>query len=348
MLKMSKKLLLGLLMICLLVQSHYIVAANPTAKHPMICQIAFTEPPTIKVGNEEVNTPGWAGMLAFKSAMEKYSHGKVKVELYPNGRLGDNKSTLEQVLNGNLMVTTTTDGTIAPFYRKIQVLSAPYVFKDMRTLWKVLDGSFGKKLFDDMAVKSGFRVLASGNTGLFRCFANSKREIRIPTDMKGLKMRVQDSPIFMEMVRACGASPTPVAWMELYSALQTGVVDGMEHAPSAILSSSLQEVQKYYTLNNHTVTIQLFVTSERVFKSLPADLRKAYLKAGQEASIALREASDYADQCALKVLKESGMKIYAPTPAERKLWEKTREPVLAWLKKNVDAKLVGELLKAIQ
>jgi tripartite ATP-independent transporter DctP family solute receptor len=346
MVKMSRKLLLGVLVICVLVQAPFILAANPTAQNPMICQIAFTEPPTIKVGDQAVNTPGWAGMVAFQAAMEKYSKGRVKVELFANGRLGDNKSTMEQVLNGNLMITTTTDGAMGPFYKNIQVLSAPYVFKDMNTLWKVLDGPFGKKLFNDMAAKSGFRVLASGNSGLFRSFANSKKEIRVPADMKGMKMRVQDSPIFMELVRACGANPTPVAWMELYSALQTGVVDGMEHAPSAILSSSLHEVQKFYTLNNHTVTIQLFVTSERFYKSLPADLKTAFVKAGKEASVALRKASDIADRGALEVLKKSGMKVYVPTAEERKLWEKTREPVITWLKKNLDPKLVDELLKA--
>jgi tripartite ATP-independent transporter DctP family solute receptor len=349
MFKMSRKLLMGVLIICVLMQASFIVtAAKPTVQNPIICQIAFTEPPTIKVGNEAVNHPGWAGMLAFQSAMEKYSQGRVKVELFPNGRLGDNKSTLEQVLNGNLLVTTTTDGVLAPFYKRIQVFSAPYIFKDVTTLWNVLDGPFGQKFFDDMAAKSGIRVLTSGNCGLFRCFANRKKELRVPADMKGLKMRVQDSPIFMEMVRACSASPTPVAWMELYSALQTGVVDGMEHAPSSILSSSLQEVQKFYTLNNHSVCISMFVTSEKFFKSLSPDLREAFVKAGQEASVALRNASSYADECALEVLKKSGMKVYNPTPAERKLWEKTREPVLAWLRKNVDSKLVNELLNVVK
>jgi tripartite ATP-independent transporter DctP family solute receptor len=349
MLKSSKKLLLIALLIFVLVQAPLIMAAKkPTAQNPIVCQIGYTEPPTVKIGDKEVNNPGWEAMLAFQSAMEKYSRGRVKVELYPNGRLGDNKSTLEQVLNGNLLVTSTTDGVLAPFYKKIQVLSAPYVFKDVAALWDVLDGPFGQKFFNDMAAKSGIRVLTSGNAGSFRCFANRKKEIRVPEDMKGLKMRVQDSPIFMEMVRAYGASPCPVAWMELYSALQTGVVDGMEHAPAVILSSSLYEVQKYYTLNKHTICVQFLVTSEKFYKSLSPDLRKVFVKAGREASLALRRSSGEVDDLALDVLKKKGMKVYVPTPAERKLWEKAREPVLAWFKKNIDQKLVNQLLKAVK
>jgi tripartite ATP-independent transporter DctP family solute receptor len=347
MLKMSRKLLLGLLMICLLVQAPFIFAAvKPTAQNPLVVKLGGTDAPTIKMGDIEVRAPLVEAMSAFQSALEKYSQGRVKVELYFNGRLGDNKSTLEQVLNGNLFVTTTTDGTLAPFYKPIQVFSAPYVFKDVDTLWKVLQGPFGRKFFNDMAAKSGIRVLAAANSGTFRCFANSKKEIKVPADMKGMKIRVQDSPIFIEIVKACGAFPTPIAWMELYSALQTGVVDGMENAPFALLAASLQEVQKFYILNKHTGSQAMLVTSEKFLKSLPSDLRKAFLKAGQEAAIAERDASINIDDLAVKALKKSGMKVYDPTPAEMKLWEKTREPALNWLRGKLGSKLVDDLLKA--
>jgi tripartite ATP-independent transporter DctP family solute receptor len=348
MLKMSRKLLLGLLMICVLIQAPFIVMAkvNPTTQNPLVVKLGTTGPQTIKLGDIEVTLPMWAQMVAFKSALENYSKGRVKVELYTNGRLGDNKSVLEQVLNGNLLVTTTTDGVLPPFYKPIQVLSVPYVFEDVNSLWKVLHGPFGRKLFNDMAAKSGIRVLASSNNGTFRCFANSKKEVKVPADMKGMKIRTMDSPIFMEMVKACGASPVPVAWMELYSALQTGVVDGMENVPYSIVETSLYEVQKFFTLNKHTVAIGMLVTNEKFLKSLPSDLRSAFLKAGQKAAIAMRDASIDIDELAVKILKESGMKVYEPTPAERKLWKKTREPALKWLRGKVGSKLVDDLLKA--
>jgi tripartite ATP-independent transporter DctP family solute receptor len=351
MMKMSRKLLLlNLLMICVLVQAPFNVMAkvNPTAQNPIVVKLGFSDPPSIKLGDTKVIVPCWAGMLAFQSALETYSEGRVKVELYSNGRLGDNKSTLEQVLNGNLLVTTSPEGIIPPFYKPFQVFSAPYVFKDVNTVWKVLQGPFGRKLFNDMATKSGIRVLSAANSGTFRCFANSKKLVRVPADMKGLKIRVQDSPIFMEIVKACGATPTPVAWLELYSALQTRVVDGMENAPFALILASLQEVQKFYTLNKHTVGIAMLVTSEKFFKSLPSDLRKIFLKAGQEAAIAQRNASINIDDLAVKILKKSGMNVYKPTSTEMKLWKKTRTPALNWLRKTIGSKWVNELLKAVK
>jgi tripartite ATP-independent transporter DctP family solute receptor len=347
MLKMSRKLLLGLLIICVLIQASFAFAAvNPTVQNPLVIKLGGTDSPAMKLGDTEVRIPTVEGMYTFKSALEKYSKGRVKVELYFNGRLGDNKSTLEQVLNGNLYVTTTTDGVLAPFYKPIQVLSAPYVFKDVDMVFKVLNGPFGRKLFNDMATKTGIRVLDAGISGTFRCFGNSKKEVKVPADMKGLKIRVQDSPIFLEIVKACGAFPTPIAWMELYSALQTGVVDGYENVPVSMIEMSFYEVMKFYTLNKHTAGLVMIATNEKFMKSLPSDLRKAFLKAGEEAAIAQKKAAVKLDTLSLQMMKEKGVKVYEPTPAEMKLWVKTREPALNWLRQTVDAKLVDDLLKA--
>jgi tripartite ATP-independent transporter DctP family solute receptor len=345
MFKVSSKLLLGILMVCVLVQASFVFAAiNPTVKNPLIVKLGDTESPTVKIGDKEVTGALWEGYYAFQSALEKYSQGRIKVELYANGRLGDNKSTIEQVLNGNLLVSSAPDGNLAVFYKPFQVFCAPYVFTDLNMFKKVMHSAFAKKLFDDMAAKTGLRILMVGNGGGYRCFANRKKEVKVPADMKGLKIRVMDSPIYQETVKACGAVPTPVAWMEVYSALQTGVVDGMEHNAALILSSSLYEVQKFYVLNKHNLGVSTIVTNEKFFKSLPADLRKAFLKAGEEAGNAMM--SSKINALALEALKERGMKIYEPTPDEMKLWQKTREPALKWLRQTVGSKLVNGLLKA--
>jgi tripartite ATP-independent transporter DctP family solute receptor len=347
MLKMSRKLLLGILMISVLLQASLIMAANPTAQNPLICKIGYTDPPTQKIGDEEINNVGWTQMLAFQSAVEKYSQGRAKVELYANGRLGDNSSMLEQILNENIFGICTGEKPFSSFYKVLQVTSIPYVFKDDVMQHKILDGSFGRKLFNDMAAKSGFRVLSWGNGGGFVCFSNRKKKLRVPADMKNLKMRCADVPLDMAVAKASGAIPCPVAWLEVYSALQTGVVDGMFHLPTVLLGMSFQEVQKYLTLSRHSVTTSMIVTNEKFLKSLPADLQKVFVKAGQEASIAERRAAADMDAYALKVLEQKGMQIYKPTLAEMKIWEKTlKAPGVAWFKKNVDPKWVDELLKA--
>jgi tripartite ATP-independent transporter DctP family solute receptor len=346
MLKMSKKLLLGLLMVCVLFQAPFIFAAvNPTAKNPLICRIGTTSSPTTKIGDKEVNASYWEQMLVFKSAVEKYSKGRVKVELYANGRLGDDKSMIEQVMNENICAVCTASATLAPFYSQIQALSIPYLFSDLNTAIKVADGPVVRKLYNGMAAKSGFRVLSTGVIG-FTCYCNRKKEVRVPADMKGLKMRVPNSPIILEIAKATGATPCPVAWLETYSALQTGVVDGMHHTPAVLLAMSFQEVLKYLTTSHHTCTLNIIVTNEKFYKSLPADLRKVFIKAGREAGIAMNRCSGEIDALALTALKKSGMQVYEPTPAEMKIWVKTiRGPVAAWLKKSVDPKLVDELIK---
>jgi tripartite ATP-independent transporter DctP family solute receptor len=347
MLKMSKKLLLGLLMICVLVQAPFILAANPTAKKPLICKIGNTDPPTIKIGEEEVNNPNWEQMLAFKSAVEKYSKGRVKVELYSNGRLGDNKVMLEQVLNGNIFAVCTATSVLAPFYDRIQVLCLPYIFKDDTKVSKIVKGPVVLKLFNDMAAKSGFRVLSCGANS-FACFANKKRELRVPADMKGLKMRIPDVPIQREMMIACGSTPCPVAWLEAYSALQTGVVDGMHNGSVGILSQSFYEVMKYCTLTRHYTDPACIVTNEKFLKSLSTDLRKVFIKAGQEAGTERTRCVTEVAKLALEVLKQRGMQVYQPTPDEMSLWVKTiQSHVAKWFKKNIDPKLGEELIKDV-
>jgi tripartite ATP-independent transporter DctP family solute receptor len=345
MLKMSKKLLLGLLMICVLLQAPFILAANPTAKNPLICKIGTASPPTMKIGDKEVNAPYWDQLLTLKSAVEKYSKGRVKVELYPNGRLGDDKTMLEQVMNGNIFATIVADTVLAPFYDRIQVLGLPYIFKDITTVSKVVNGPVVRKLFNDMAAKTGFRILSCGVAG-YLCFANRKREFRVPTDMKGLKMRVPSVPIQMEVMKAAGTTACPVAYLETYTALQTGVVDGMHAAPIGILTMSFQEVMKYLTLTRHTAYTNVIVTNEKSFKSLPTGLQKVFRKAGQEAATVANRRVDEVDNLTVEALKQKGMQVYQPTPKEMRLWVKTiQRPVAVWFKKNVDSKLGEELIK---
>jgi tripartite ATP-independent transporter DctP family solute receptor len=343
MLKVSKMLLITLL-ICILIQTPVTMAAG---NKPIEFKVAYANPPTIKIGGTEVFTHSYCAMLAFQSALERYSHGKVKVELYPNGRLGDIKSCLEQVLTGNIGATMTGDGNLAGFYKNIQVFLAPYVFENSLQLYNVMDGSYGKKFFNDMAAKSGLRVLACMENGGFRNFSNNKKVIKVPADMKGLKMRIPEGGgIYVEIVKATGAAATPVSWGELYTALQTGVADGEENSAITVLSGSLQEVQKYYTLNMHALGTEFLVVSEKFLKSLPTNLQLAFKKAGKEADIAGRGAVRAYESLALAQLKKSGVNIYIPTDAEMKLWKKTGVSAITWLRKNTDPKLVNELLSA--
>jgi tripartite ATP-independent transporter DctP family solute receptor len=319
------------------------------AQQPIVFKLAFTDPPFLKIGDIQVMHHSYAGMVAFKGALERLSGGRIVVENYPYGRLGDANENMQQIFSGTLQGATPADGAVAPFYKDIQVFSIPYTFDNALEAYKLWDGPIGKAFFDDMAKASGLRVLAIYDNGGFRSFSNNKKVIKSAADMKGLKIRTMPIPVHMEMVKALGASPTPIAWLELYNALQTGVVDGEENSAATILGGSLQEVQKYYTLDEHLLGSAMIVTSEKWLKSLPADLQKAVLDAGKIAEIAARGTSRANDSLALEALQKAGVQIYYPTPAEMATFKTaTQQPVIDWLKKNIDPTIVDKVLNALK
>ncbi len=324
-----------------------LAAAGSAFSQQITFKLAFTDPPYLKIGDLQVLHHSYAGMVAFKSALEKFSNGRIKVENYPYGRLGDANENIQQIMAGTLQGATPADGAVAPFYADIQVFAIPYLFSDPLQAYALWDGPVGKQIFDDMARKSGLRVLAIYDNGGFRSFTNNRKVVRNASDMRGLRIRTMTIPAHMAMVRALGASPTPIAWLELYNALQTGVVDGEENSAATILGGSLQEVQKYYTLDEHVLGSAMIVTSDSWLKSLPRDLQDAVVRAGEIAQIAARGASRANDSLALQAIQEAGVQVYFPTPAEVKTFrDASQQSVIDWLKKNIDPGIVDRVLRA--
>ena len=318
-----------------------------SAQSPIVFKLAFTDPPFLKIGDLQVMHHSYAGMVAFKGALEKLSEGRIVVENYPFGRLGDANENMQQIFSGTLQGATPADGAVAPFYKDIQVFAIPYAFDSALDAYRLWDGPVGKAFFDDMAKVSGLRVLAIYDNGGFRSFSNNKKVVRSAADMKGLKLRTMTIPVHMEMVKALGASPTPIAWLELYNALQTGVVDGQENSAATILGGSLQEVQKYYTIDEHLLGSAMIVTSEKWLKSLPAELQTAIMDAGKIAEFAARGTSRANDSLALEAVKKAGVQVYYPTAAEKATFKTaTQQPVIDWLKKNVNPAAVDKVLNA--
>ena len=340
--KRTKRVLLLLVLLGLLIPGIMF------AQSPQVVRIAFTDPPTLNVGEISIFHPSMAAMLAFKGAFERYTNNRFVVELYPFGVLGDAGSNLEQMLVGTLEGGTPAEGALAPFFPNIQVLSIPYIFSNALVLYDVLDGPFGQRMFEDMARTAGLRVLAAFDNGGFRHFTNSRHPIRSAEDMRGLRIRTMDIPIHMEMVRSLGASPTPIAFLELYGALQTGVVDGQENSAITILGASLNEVQRYVVLDGHLLGMAFLTFSERWFQSLsPAD-QEAARKAGREAAIAARGVVRFGESLAIEQLRVRGMEVHTPTESEMATFrEATQEPAIRWLRENVDTALVDELITLV-
>lgn len=337
---------LSIVMLLALVLSMTAITAH--ADNSKVVKLAFTDPATLTVGDMTIYHPSYAAMLAFKGAFEKGTGNEYSVELYPNGVLGDAASTMEQMLSGTLTGSTPADGALSAFAPDIQVLSIPYLFENPVVGYDVMDGEFGQALIEKIAAETGFRIIASYDNGGYRNFTNSKREIRSAEDMKGLNIRVMDSPVYLEMVHSFGAAATPVAFMELYSALQTGVVDGQENSAVTTLGASLDEVQPYCTLDGHLLGWAFLTISESWYQSLDADTKAAVDEAGREATIAARGTCRYAEALAINTLTEAGVQVYSPSAEELETFKISQEPVIEYLKTIVDPTLIDGLFAAIE
>ncbi|MBI5578007.1 MAG: DctP family TRAP transporter solute-binding subunit [Deltaproteobacteria bacterium] len=296
-----------------------------------------------------IQSPYLAYTNVFKSIVESQTEGRYKVEVYPNKQLGDYRSQAEQVGKGVIEISGGQNaGQMASWAPAWTVTEIPYTVRNTEIGRMIYNGQFGKDLSEEIAAKANFRIL-SYLPSAFRSFMNNKRPIRTPADMKGLKIRTMEIAIHMEMVKALGASATPIAWSELYSALQTGVVDGQENAPYTVLLAKLQEVQKYYTLDNHLLNLALIIINDKFYKSLTPQDQRVFDYAARQAELAFlgivtaKEAQD------LEVIAKAGVQIYAPTPAEYAEFQKaTKEPVLKVVKQKVDEKWINKFFDAVK
>lgn len=288
----------------------------------------------------------------FKNMVEKGTNNAISVEIYPAGTLGNERETMEQVQTGVIQSYITTGGGMAVFYPLMSILDIPFSMPSYNVAYKVYDGPFGKMLADDILKKTGLRVLGFGESGGFFQITNSKRPIRTPADMKGLKFRTMTIPMHMEIMKAFGASPTPVAWAEVYTALQTGVVDGQQNPVPIIEMGKLYEVQKYMTITNHIYTPYVWVINNDWFTKLPKEYQEVIVDAARTAIIAGRglnrilEASDKG----LPLLSKH-MEIYTPTSAEleefRKVGIAAAMSFIEKTYKDEGMRLAKEYLKAI-
>lgn len=306
---------------------------------------------SIKVSISEALDPSISiealGAMKFKDEVEANSNGAISVEIFPGGTLGESDSVIDQTRNNIIQVALIADSKISGFYPAIQALSIPYLFSSRDQAYAVLDSenSIITEMNDDMAASVGLRIIGFGENGGFRCFSNSKHEIRTAADMEGLKIRCMNSPLHMDIVSNLGAVPTPLGISELYTALQTKTVDGQENAPIVTALYHFEEVQKYYTLDKHVYSITAFLINDSFLQSLPDDLRQVVVDAGHAATQATRDACIERESSILEQLAANGMEIYDPTAEELDTFrEATQQAALDYLKDNIDAKWIDGVL----
>lgn len=248
--------------------------------------------------------------VKFKELVEKRSHGKIKIQIYPNAQLGDERTLLEELQMGSVDFAIITSGPISNFAPKFAVVDMPFLFKDAQTAYRILDGPIGKDLLKELE-KAHLKGLAFAERG-FRNLTNNKRPIYKPSDVKGLKIRVMQNPVYVDTFRALGANAVPMAWGDCLTALQQGTIDGQENPINVIYAFKIYETQKYLAMTRHTYAPAVIMMGLKLWKQFsPAD-QKLLVQCAQEAAEYERawDASQEAKQ--LEFIKKHGMVVTYP------------------------------------
>ncbi len=305
------------------------------------------EPIVIKFSHVVANdTPKGKGALKFKELAEKYTNGKVKVEVYPNSQLYKDKEEIEALQLGSVQMLAPSTAKFAPLgVKEFEALDLPWLFKDDETYAAAMKGPVGKWLFQKLEAK-GITGLAYWDNGFHMVSAN--RPLLQPSDFEGLKFRISGSKIADQYFRNLGSIPQIMAFSEVYQALQTGVVDGCENTASNYLTQKFFEVQKDITVSYHAHLQYAVIVNTKFWTGLPADVRGQLDKAMAEAtdytnSIARKENED-----ALAEIKKSGKTtLHYLTDDQRKAWQTAMQPTYKWAKGRVGQEVLDMIAKEL-
>jgi len=322
-----------------------ILAAASIAALALAGPAAAQSPIVIKFSHVVASdTPKGKAADKFKELAEKYTNGKVKVEVYPNSTLYKDKEELEALQLGAVQMLAPSNSKFGPIgIKEFEVFDLPYILPDLKTLRKVTDGPLGIRLLKLLDSK-GMTGLAYWDNGFKQMSANKK--LVAPADYKGLKFRIQSSKVLEAQFRTLGAIPQVMAFSDVYQALQTGVVDGQENTWSNIYTQKMHEVQKYITTTNHGYIGYVVVVNKKFWDGLPADIRDELSKAMTEATAFGNSQSAKENDDALDAIKKTGKsEIITLTPEQDEAMRKAMMPVYKEVASRVGQPLIDEFLK---
>ena len=243
----------------------------------------------------------------FAKEIEKRTAGRYKVQNFYSGALGAERESIEAVQLGTLDLTMTSTGPVPNFVPEVAILDIPFLFKDYAQARATLDGPVGQDMLGKFPAKN-LVALAWGENG-FRHMTNNKRSVNAPDDLKGLKMRTMENPVHMQAYKAFGIIPTPMAFTEVFTALQQGTVDGQENPLSVISAAKFSQVQKYITLTGHVYSPALILMNKAKWDKLSAADKQAFAESAKEAVKANRARIDEDEKRVVAELKSQGMTV---------------------------------------
>ena len=253
------------------------------------------------------NSHQGVGVDVFAREVEKRTGGRYKVQNFYSGALGGERESIESVQLGTQELTFSSTGPVPNFVPEAKILDIPFLFRDKAHAHAVLDGPIGQEMLKLFEPK-GFKALAWGENGV-RHMTNNKRAVNGPDDLKGLKMRTMENPIHIAAYKGFGIVPTPMAFPEVFAALQQGTVDGQENPLSVIMAGKLDQVQKHLTLTGHVYSPAVWLMNKATFDKLSAADKQAFIDAAKEGTKANRSRVAEDDAMGVKDLRSKGMQI---------------------------------------
>jgi TRAP-type transport system periplasmic protein len=290
--------------------------------------------------------PQGQGAKKFADIVEQKSGGKIKVRLFPSGQLGGDLQTVSALQGGTIDLTVLNAGLLVGQVKEFGLFDLPFLFESGKEADAVVDGPFGRKLADLLPAKN---LMSLGYWELgFRNLTNSRRPVTKLEEIQGLKVRVVQSPLYIDLFNTLGANAVPLPFPELYTALEQKTVDGQENPVTLINTSKFYEVQKHLTLTRHTYNPQIVIFSKRVWDRLDAEEKKLIEDAAQEARTFQREFSREQETKALEVVKAAGMQVVELPAAEVTRIREKVQPVIKKFSDGVNEATVKELYAEIE
>jgi C4-dicarboxylate-binding protein DctP len=305
---------------------------------------AFSQTPIIIKFSHVVaaDTPKGQAAERFKQLAEKYTGGKVRVDVYPNSQLYKDKEELEALQLGAVQMLAPSLAKFGPLgVKEFEVFDLPYIFPTKEALYSVTEGPIGKGLLKKLETRD-ITGLAYWDNGFKAMSAN--KPLRTPADFKGLKMRIQSSKVLDAEMRALGANPQVLAFSEVYQGLQSGVVDGTENPPSNFYTQKMHEVQKYLTLSNHGYLGYAVIVNKKFWDGLPGDIRTALEKAMKESTDFEKSVAQKDNDASLEAVRKSGKTTFITlTDKEKEEWRNALLPV----QKSMESRIGKDLIDAV-
>jgi tripartite ATP-independent transporter DctP family solute receptor len=292
-----------------------------------------------------IHVDGYPNTIAtdkFAELLDKNSGGKMKLKMYHAGTLGSQPDAIEQVRLGGLEIANFSLGPLGPVVPEANVVSLPFIFKDTDHVWRVLEGEAGK-LINAGLEKKGLVSLAWYDGGA-RSFYNSKKPIKTPADVTGMKIRVMNNDLYSGMIAALGGNPSPMAFSEVYQSLKTGVVDGAENNWPSFESTGHYEVAKYYSISQHLIIPETLCINAKVYNALSPDDQKILREAAQESALLQRKLWKERSKASEQKVTEGGAVINAIP--DKSAFQAAMKPVYAkFLAENPALKPLVELIQ---